>query len=426
MSRGNLRAVVCIFFLLAGFAAAPPGTEADDAAPRNMSPVRLYFFWGNGCPHCEREKEFLSQLKAELPALMIESYEVWQNRANAGFFSQMTSRAGIRSTGVPVTFIGNKVVVGFSERDKAEILSAILACLKQPCMDPVERLSRPVQQEVQKSIDLPLVGSVDPSRVSLPMITILLGFLDSFNPCAFFVLFFLLSLLVHARSRTRMFLIGFTFIFFSGLIYFLFMAAWLNLFLLAGNLTVITVAAGVVALAVSVINVKDFFMLKKGVSLSIPESAKPGLYAKMRNLVRSTALAPMLAGTIVLAVAANTYELLCTAGFPMVFTRILTLHGLPAAAYYTYLALYNVVYIIPLAGIVTVFTVTLGARKLTEWEGRKLKLVSGLMMLCLGLVLILRPALLTNLVAATGMLVSALLLSWIIISLTRRREGNTI
>jgi hypothetical protein len=200
------------------------------------------------------------------------------------------------------------------------------------------------------------------------------------------------------------------------------MAAWLNLFLLAGNLTAITITAGIVALAVSLINVKDFFMFNKGVSLSIPDSAKPGLYAKMRNLVRSTSLVPLLAGTVVLAVAANTYELLCTAGFPMVFTRILTLHSLPVTTYYAYLALYNIVYIMPLAAIVSVFTVTLGARKLTEWEGRKLKLMSGFMMLGLGLVLILRPALLTNLFAAVGMLISALLVSWIIISLTRRRE----
>ena len=424
MRHRNLRAILCLLFLPAGIAAIP-GRGAADPAPTGISPVKLYFFWGNGCPHCEREKEFLSRLKTEHPELVIESYEVWQNRANAGFFQQLITRAGIRSTGVPVTFVANRVFVGFSERERAEIRAAVLACLKQPCMDPVERLSRPVQQEEQKSLDLPLIGSVDPSRVSLPMITVLLGFLDSFNPCAFFVLFFLLSLLVHARSRPRMFLIGFTFIFFSGLIYFLFMAAWLNLFLLAGNLPVITVAAGIVALVVSVINVKDFFLFKKGVSLSIPESAKPGLYAKMRNLVKSTALAPMLAGTVVLAVAANAYELLCTAGFPMVFTRILTLHGLPSATYYAYLVIYNIVYIIPLGAIVIVFTATLGARKLTEWEGRKLKLVSGLMMLCLGMVLILRPELLTSLSAATGMLAAAVLTSWIIISLARRRESKT-
>ena len=412
--------IVCIL-LLAMVAYAQATDPAAVSPSARTAAIKMYFFWGNGCPHCDREKSFLAGLNQQHPELVIESYEVWQNRANAGFLSRMTKNAGIGSTGVPVTFIDNKVFVGFSEREKAAISSAVDDCLRQPCIDPIVWLDRPVEQEVQKSIDLQLIGTVDPARVSLPLITIVLGGLDSFNPCAFFVLFFLLSLLVHARSRSRMLIIGFTFIFFSGFIYFLFMAAWLNLFLLTGNLRAITIAAGVVALAVSLINIKDFFLFGKGLSLSIPDTAKPKLYQRMRGLLASSSLMPMLAGTAVLAVAANTYELLCTAGFPMVFTRILTLHSLPRPTYYLYLALYNIVYIIPLAAIITMFTVTLGARKLTEWEGRKLKLLSGIMMLFLGTVLLVRPALLNNISAAAGMLTAALLLSWAIISLARRR-----
>ena len=333
----------------------------------------------------------------------------------------MIKSAGIRSTGVPVTFIDSRVFVGFSEKEKSAIEATIITCLSRSCIDPVERLTQTIEQDQEKTIDLPFFGRADPERISLPIITIILGGLDSFNPCAFFVLFFLLSLLVHARSRPRMLIIGGTFVFFSGLVYFLFMAAWLNLFILAGNLSVITIAAGVIALAVSLINIKDFFILKKGISLSIPESAKPRLYERMRGLLKSSSLASMVAGTVVLAVTANTYELLCTAGFPMVFTRVLTLHGLPPLTYYFYLALYNIVYIIPLSVIVVLFTVTLGARKLTEWEGRRLKLISGLMMLFLGLTLLLKPALLNNMAAAAGMLASALALSWIIIAASRRK-----
>jgi hypothetical protein len=195
--------------------------------------------------------------------------------------------------------------------------------------------------------------------------------------------------------------------------------------MLTGSLSVITIAAGAIALAVASINIKDFFFFRKGVSLSIPESAKPKLFERMRTLLKSTSLISLLTGTVVLAIAANTYELLCTAGFPMVFTRVMTLQRLPASTYYLYLALYNLVYVIPLLIIVVAFTITLGARKLTEWQGRKLKLISGLMMLFLGLVLLIRPALLTNVLAAAGMLASALLLSWVIISLTRRRGFST-
>jgi hypothetical protein len=203
-------------------------------------------------------------------------------------------------------------------------------------------------------------------------------------------------------------LVGGTFVLFSGGIYFLFMAAWLNLFLLAGQMEAITRVAALVALVVALINIKDFFWFKKGVSLSIGDEARPHLFRRIRGLVSSTRLPAVLLGTSVLAISANTYELLCTAGFPMVYTRILTLRTLSTLQYYAYIALYNLVYILPLFSIVLLFTWTLGSHKMSEWQGRVLKLISGMMMLALGLVLLVDPALLNSLPAAAGILGGAL------------------
>jgi hypothetical protein len=202
------------------------------------------------------------------------------------------------------------------------------------------------------------------------------------------------------------------------------MAAWLNVFLLTGHLKEITIAAAVLALIAAAINIKDFFWLKRGVSLSIPDGAKPGLFDRMRRLASSTNVAAMLAGTLMLAAAANAYELLCTAGFPMVFTRVLTLRELPKSSYYGYLVLYNLIYVIPLAVIVTAFTVTLGRRKLQEREGRLLKLLSGVMMLELGAILLLKPELLQNLLAAVALLAIALAVTVAVAMMERwwRRE----
>ncbi|HET6364119.1 MAG TPA: hypothetical protein VFG02_03650, partial [Nitrospirota bacterium] len=141
---------------------------------------------------------------------------------------------------------------------------------------------------------------------------------------------------------------------------------------------------------------------------------------RMRNLLRSPSFPAMAAGAVILAITANAYELLCTAGFPMIYTRVLTLHKLTTAQYYLFLVLYNVVYVLPLATIVVAITVTLGARKLTEWQGRKLKLVSGLMMLSLGMVLIINPALLNNVLTAVALLGAVLVVSWVVIAVTRR------
>jgi len=417
--------IFSLFIFISNPALCSPVVPHDDTS-FNENKISIYFFRGEGCPHCKNEERFLEVMKAEYPQLEINSYEVWFNEANREFLQKMTKSAGIKLTGVPVTFIDKKVFVGFSENIGQEINEIIRYCMGNPCISPLDILNKKPEQTEEQKISLPFLGRLDTSKISLPLMTIILGGLDSFNPCAFFVLFFLLSLLIHTRSRKKMLLIGSIFIFFSGLIYFLFMAAWLNFFILAGNIVIITAIAGIIALAVAGINIKDYFFFSKGVSLSIPEDAKPKLFERMRNLIKSTSIPSMIAGTVVLAIAANTYELLCTAGFPMVFTRILTLHKLTSAQYYLYLLLYNFIYVIPLFLIVLIFSVTLGAKKLTEWQGRKLKLLSGLMMLLLGLVLIIKPALLNNVFVAFGLLASVLLIFTAIIFLTRKYLPNII
>ncbi|MBK8387065.1 MAG: hypothetical protein IPL11_16300 [Candidatus Accumulibacter sp.] len=202
--------------------------------------------------------------------------------------------------------------------------------------------------------------------------------------------------------------------FFSGLIYFLFMAAWLNVFRWLGEITLVTTAAGGLAIVIALINIKDYFWFKKGISLSIPDAAKPGLYQRVRGLLRADSMPALTLGTIALAIAANSYELLCTAGFPMIYTRLLTLSELPPWQHYAYLAFYNVVYVIPLLVITVVFTYTLGSRKLSETEGRLLKLASGAMMLGLGILLIAAPAALNDLRVALVLLVGSIGLSGLI------------
>jgi hypothetical protein len=216
-----------------------------------------------------------------------------------------------------------------------------------------------------------------------------------------------------------MLLIGGIFVFFSGLLYFLFMAAWLNMFLLIGQINAITYIAGTLAVIFALINIKDYFWFKQGVSLSIPDGAKPGLFTRMRNIVNSDNTTTMILAAMGLAAFANMYEFLCTAGFPMVFTRILTLNDLSTTAYYLYLLFYNMIYIVPLLLIVIVFSVTLGARKLQERQGKILKLLSGMMMLCLGLILLLEPNWLNNAGMAVLLLAGALLATYLVTILER-------
>jgi len=387
--------------------------------------VRVHFFWAANCPHCAQAKPFLAELASHYPSVEVAEYDVWGDRAAFSRLLQLAEARGQNLVSTPAILVGDRLWFGFSPAIARDIEQAVRDCLQRGCVDPLAApvpaaVAQAPERPAAETVELPLVGPLDPDSLSLPLFTAVIGLLDGFNPCAFFVLLFLLSLLTHARSRRLMLLVGGTFVFFSGLIYFLFMAAWLNLFLVAGNMRGITLVAGAVAVLVASLNIKDFFFFKAGVSLSIPERAKPGLFAHMRTLVHTSRLPAVLAGTLVLAVTANAYELLCTAGFPMVYTRVLTLHRLEPWQHYLFLVFYNLVYVLPLLTIVLLFTFTLGAKKLTERQGRILKLLSGVMMLLLGGTLLWRPDLLNRAEAAVALLVLAPALSWLIVALHDR------
>ena len=273
-------------------------------------------------------------------------------------------------------------------------------------------------------VNLPFIGMVAPESLSLPVLTVVLAGVDAFNPCAFFVLLFLLSIMVNAKSRTRMLIVGGIFVFFSGFIYFLFMSAWLNIFALLGGSDGgwIMMAAGFLALTAGFINLREYVTQKGDVSLSMSAENRGALIKRMGQLTKASSLPTMIAGTVVLSILANTYELLCTAGFPMIYTSVLTLHDLPSSERYFYLVMYNLVYVIPLALIVLVFSLTMGKRKLTEKEGQTLKLMSGIMMMGMGAMLVIDPMLLQNAVLAIGLIVASIIVTLVIATARKTLE----
>jgi len=409
--------------------------ETADGAPA----VQLYYFYSPTCPHCQAAKPFLDSLPERFPWIEVQRFSVKDNRINARFYYETAKALGVEALSVPGFAFCRQVLIGYdtAETTGAELARALEACHAErvsaaaaptgagpglPGTSPGAEIS--AGRPAGTTVHLPIIGTIDAQALSLPVMTVMLAGVDAFNPCAFFVLLFLLSLRVHARSRARMLAVGGTFVFFSGLVYFLFMAAWLNLFLVVGGAPVVTAIAGIVAVLIGALNVKDFFWFQQGPSLSLPDQAKPGLYHRVRGLLNAESLPTMLVGTVALALAANSYELLCTAGFPMVYTRVLTLHELSGWSYYAYLVLYNVIYVVPLAIIVLAFTFTLGARKLSEREGRVLKLLSGVMMLGLGIAMLLRPQALGSPAIGLGLLALAVLVTGAAWWLTRRAPAR--
>ncbi len=429
-----MKSLIATAFLTASlFVIAPLATaQAADSEPASTEDlwyppssngstnIAFYFVFSETCSHCAEAEPFIDHLESTYDWLEISRVST-QEATDEEIDTALTlaDDVGEDIVGVPTFLFCERMEVGF---DTIETTGASMEEALVGCHNAVAGAVTEADATDEDDLHVPILGDIDANAVSLPLFTVAIASLDAFNPCAFFVLLFLLSLLVHARSRWRMALVGGVFVVISGVMYFAFMAAWLNVFLVTGQLRWVTTVAGLIAVTLAVFNMKDYFFPDTAGSLSIPESAKPGLFARMRKLTTGDAMPTVLLGTIALAAVANSYELLCTAGFPLVFTRVLTLNDLPTSTYYGYLALYNVVYVIPLMTIVGVFVWTLGSRKLSENEGKFLKLMSGTMMLGLGLLLLLKPDLLENMLAAVGIMGLAIVVAIAISYVERRRR----
>ncbi len=419
-----MRRRYCLLTLLSALLLLSASTARADerwvvAGPDGQPQIQFYFFWSLACPHCADAHPHITALPQTRPWVRLHELELSRNADNARQFAALVEQLATQGqAGVPAFLFCGELHFGW---DGPANMGAQLQQRLDACHARVQAGRPPIKSQPATSerIELPLIGPIDAASLSLPALTLVLAGLDAFNPCAFFVLLFLLSMMAHQKSRARMLLIGGVFVAISGLMYFAFMAAWLNVFQLFGHLGWVTLAAGALAMLVGVINVKDFFWFERGISLSIPEAKKPDLFRRARAILVAEHLPAMLAATAFLAIAANFYELLCTAGFPMVYTRLLTLADLSASGRYGYLALYNLIYVLPLAAIVAVFTHTLGARKLTEREGRLLKLMSGLMMLGLGALLLFAPERVSQIGIAFGLMAIAVVITGIAARLTR-------
>ena len=375
-ARNFLIFIVFISALAARVDAADPGSSANSC-------TTIEIYTATGCPHCQHALEFLKQLRKDNPDLVVHNHNVRTDPEDMQQFIEINRRIGEEHPGVPTFQICDQIFIGF---DTEETTGATIKRLLN--------LQQPYAQTADLSVDIPLFGKVSVAAVGMPLFTLVIGLVDGFNPCAMWVLLVLLTLLVNLRDRKRLSLIAGTFVFISGAIYFAFMAAWLNLFLIIGATRAIQIGVGLIALVIGAVHIKDYFAFKQGVSLSIPDRAKPGLYQKMRNVVYAENLLAALAAVAILAVLVNLVELACTVGLPALYTQILATRAPEPLRYYGYLLLYNLAYIFDDTVMVTIAVFTLSSRRLQQREGRWLKLLSGGVIFLVGALLIAAPRLL--------------------------------
>ncbi|MFA6272326.1 MAG: hypothetical protein WC693_04465 [Patescibacteria group bacterium] len=372
--------------------------------------VNIYFFWGNGCPHCAEEEPFLEQLKEKYSNVEIRDFEVWYDKDNQKLLQSVGRLLDKNISGVPFTVVGEQTFSGYLSDDTtgASIEEAVLNCISTTCTDPLARLfddsteSIPavIEQEektednssaIPDKLDVPIFGTIKTENLSLPLLTIVLGALDGFNPCAMWTLIFLIGLLLGMKDKKRMWILGSAFIFASAAVYFLFMAAWLNLLQFLGTVIWIRALIGLVALGGGGYYLKEYFSNKDASCKVTGQEKRQRTFERIKRYTQEKSFWLALGGIIVLAMAVNMVELICSAGLPAVYTQVLSLSNLDPWQYYAYLLLYIFIFLLDDLFVFFIAMKTMQVTGITTKYARASHLVGGIAMLIIGLLLILKP-----------------------------------
>jgi glutaredoxin len=346
----------------------------------------MHYFYLPTCPHCAEQKVFNGKLQAEFPGLRIISHDV-SNPEEAARLREFLQNAGrpAERLSVPATFVNGQSFMGFNSEIGDGILAAVGQCVGGECV------AQPPEPE--KTLKLPFIGEIRIADYSLFALAVLLGLIDGFNPCAMWVLVFLIGIVLGMRDRRRIWLIVGSFVLASAILYFLFMTAWLNVFLLIGFYRPITILVGMVALWASASDLQEFIMTKGALVCKVSGAGtRQKMLARAKSIVESPLTWATLAGIVALAFMVNLIEFVCSSVIPVVFTQTLALHQLPAWVYYGYILLYDFFFMLDdlIIFSLAAFAVTHIGDRYAGW----CKLIGGILLGVLGLILLFAPHLL--------------------------------
>lgn len=380
--------------------------------------VNIHLFYGSTCPHCAAEEKFLDEYLKDKDNIKLYKYEVFYDQDNVKLLQKVQEQMGNYESGVPYMIIGKKVIVGYSEDYTADdIKKAVEYYLdennnyrdyagevtgksKKPneVKTPQEK---PKQEEKKKEEPtyrkVPILGKVDVKKVSLPLLAVVLGLTDGFNPCAMWILIFLITMLLNMNDRKKMWILGLTFILTSGLVYLLFMLTWLNLATFISKIYFIRLLIAFVAIVVGLVNLNNYIKslkTKEDGCEVVDKTERKKLMEKIRSITLEKKFILAFFGIIVLAASVNIVELMCSIGLPLLFTQILAMNNLPMLTYMLYMIIYIICFLID---DILIFVISMVTLKVTGFSTKYTKyshLVGGIIMLVIGLLLILKPEIL--------------------------------
>ena len=375
---------------------------------KEKNELTLYFFHGDGCPHCADEEKYLKKIKDKYDSLEVVEYEVWYNDSNASLLKSVEEAFDIKRTGVPTTVIGNTVIMGFGSNTGSRIESAINYYLENDYEDQIEKIQNGtfVKEEVIKddgfkreeaesnqelTQDIPIIGKVNMKNVSLLTASVIIGLIDGFNPCAMWILLFLISVLIGMKNRKRMWVLGLTFLITSALVYMLIMLSWISIAVKITTIIWVRNIIAIIALIGGFINLRSFKNSQDSGCEVVDDKKRKTIFKKIRKFTSEKSFILAILGVMGLAISVNLVELACSAGLPLVFTELLALNHTSSFMKFIYTLVYILFFLID---DLVVFFIAMFTMKITGISTKYNKyshLLGGIIMLIIGLLLIFKP-----------------------------------
>ena len=370
--------------------------------------INIHLFYGDGCPHCAEEEEFLNDyLKEEKNAKLIK-YEVWHDKDNQKKLTTVQDKLDNHSNGVPYLIIGDKVLVGYikgttdvrikkyveeyKNSDKyVDKVTYILEGKEETKKDELKKTDEEVDE-----YNLPILGKVNPKKVSLPVLAVVLGLVDGFNPCAMWILLFLITMLINTKDRKKMWILGLIFILTSGIVYLAFMLTWLNLASFISKIFFVRLLVALVALIIGFINLNNFYKSTKkddGCEV-VDKKDRKKIMNQIMKITKEKSFILAIGGIIILAASVNIIEMMCSIGLPLIFTQILAMNSLSFGSYMLYMFLYILFFLID---DIVIFVIAMSTLKVTGISTKYNKyshLVAGIITILIGLLLLIKPSIL--------------------------------
>ncbi len=368
------------------------------------SKYNIYLFYGDGCPHCAEEEKFFEEYLTDNSDINLVKYEVWNSSENRELLVKVQDEINNHASGVPYLVIGEKAIVGFlgGTTDKQIKNEIDKYRSNKKSIDVIElikngnHIDKPVEKPKDKEFELPILGKVTAKTVSLPLLSVVLGFVDGFNPCAMWILLFLITLLINNKDKKKMIILGLTFILFSGITYLCFMLTWLNLATFLNRITIIRFIIAAIAFIAGFINLNNYYKATKkddGCEVVKPTRRKR-IIDNIKKIVNEKKFIIALCGIIVLAFSVNIIEMMCSVGLPLMFTQILSMNELSLFEYMLYLLLYILFFLID---DIVIFLIAVISSKITGISTKLTKyshLIAGILLLLIGIIMLLKPSLL--------------------------------